>query len=165
MENDSFEKSLCYILMILIVFFIFKLLFKKGKKQQKENFESNYLPTYEVNVKCDSGVDIMVPGEDNVETCTSESKNQYKGSKILDEKDMCIVDKMDDDVFKFATKQSCDCDRGTGCTMCDMKHSNEKEVVEKICQKRNRDLSCLVDRMENDNYDYMKSLMLGRLLE
>jgi hypothetical protein len=88
-------------------------------------------------------------------------RDKYRMSGILGDKNKeCILDGWNDDIFKFATNQDCDCNRKGGCTVCDMKHSNEHEVVEKICKRRNKG-SCIVDKMENSNFDYIKGLMLG----
>jgi hypothetical protein len=80
---------------------------------------------------------------------------------IRDEKDLCVVDKMDDEVYKFATQEKCDCNKQNGCSVCELKHSNDFDVTKKLCQKRKTKFACLVDRMESDNDDYMKGLMLG----
>ncbi len=88
-------------------------------------------------------------------------RDRYNMSGILGDKNKeCILDGWNDDIFRFATNQDCDCNRKGGCTVCDMKHSNENEVVEKICKRRNKG-SCIVDTMENSNFDYIKGLMLG----
>lgn len=90
-----------------------------------------------------------------------EVKDKYHKAAILgDKKKQCILDQWGDDVYNFASNQACDCNKKGGCTLCDMKHSNEHEVVEKICKRRNTG-SCIVDKMENNNFDYIKGLMLG----
>ena len=68
---------------------------------------------------------------------------------------------MEDEVYKFATQEKCDCNKKNGCSVCELKHSNDHDVTRKLCQERKKKFLCLVDRMESDNIDYMKGLMLG----
>ena len=102
-----------------------------------------------------------VEGETEGEEIKQEVLDKYQSAAILGDKNKrCILDQWGDDVFNFATNQACDCNRKAGCTVCDMKHSNSHEVVEKICKRRNTG-SCIVDKMENSNFDYIRGLMLG----
>ena len=66
---------------------------------------------------------------------------------------------MNDELYKFATQSRCDCNKTNGCSVCQLKHSNEREVVEKMLEKDKMNHSCIVDNMNSETQRYMKGLM------
>jgi hypothetical protein len=176
MENGNIKIDLETIIIGLLVIIIAILLYRKYNNN--ENFYSKNLSDHKVKIKCgeEGELGLRVFGEESLDSeSQSESSSVSKSSEsvkksdesvlvsnvILPEKDLCIVDKMDNKIYKFATQEKCDCNRGNGCSVCELKHSNDYEVTRKICKERKKNFSCLVDKMESDNVDYMKGLMLG----
>lgn len=177
-NNETVEKCLTLVLIILLVVVIYK------QFKSSEGYENSYLPNYKVNVDCSGKVGQMIRGKNDIEYTSDESnvigsistEDSSSASALKDEsseelvkseekqrkskKSSCILDKWGDDLFRFASNQVCDCNRKNGCSVCDMKYSNESDVVGKVCSRKNIG-KCIVDRMENSNFDYIKGLMLG----
>lgn len=70
----------------------------------------------------------------------------------------CILDKMEDDIFKFATSQKYNCKPNLGCSVCDMKYMNEVDVIDKL-NKKHKKSSCIIEKMNDETMEYVKSLV------
>jgi len=68
----------------------------------------------------------------------------------------CIVNQMDEELYKFATKRNCN---KKNCALCDLKFKDDEEVVRKINTKH-KSSDCIVGQMEDDVSSYMKKMMI-----
>jgi hypothetical protein len=185
LENLTLENCIIYFLIIVILFLLFKRI---QNRRNRENYYSPNLIEHRVKVRCgnDDELGFRVYGEESYDTKSSDTQSsdtqssdtQSSDTQSSDSSDItrdsrdlkkkkkyCVVDKMEDEVYKFATQERCDCNKKNGCNVCELKHSNDHEIAHKLCQERKKNFSCLVDKMESDNFDYMKGLMLGTILD
>jgi hypothetical protein len=67
----------------------------------------------------------------------------------------CFIDNYHDELYNFATKKNC----GDGdCDFCKLKFQDEQEIIAKLNIKH--DNKCIVNKMENEVYDYMKKMII-----
>lgn len=188
-DNENIEKYLTIILIIVLLVVIYKHIKKRSNETYENSYLPNYKVNVNCRgnngkmMKGDNDIEFTtesstVSGSISTDDSSSSQvsgnatdkedlinsgeiqKNKNRKEILGDKNRHCILDQWGDELFRFASNQVCDCNKNSGCSVCDMKHNNEHDVVEKICKRKNTG-SCIVDKMENNNFDYIKGLMLG----
>jgi hypothetical protein len=88
----------------------------------------------------------------------------YRKKKNEYERELCGANayrKLAGDTFDFATMEHCDCHKGNGCSVCELKHNNDHVISDLLCTKETPLTNCYIDNVESDNISYVKGLQTG----
>ncbi len=138
------EDVILFLLIIGVLYYIIMNI-KCPYTDKKEKFSAS-------NIDIDG--DDFEKRDDQKESLFVKSEEMLLANKVKP----CAVDEMDDGLYRFATEQKCDNCMNEGCSVCQMKHNDEVEIMEKLRSEIPSN-SCVVTDMDKEVQKYMKSLV------